>query len=119
MGDLARRTVAGRLSDRRVRGSQRADNEPPKKGNLEMMTQRHVSQLQKIVGQLQKILDEAAAQAAGSTMGKSSGTGKRTKRSAAEVKRMRKEIASARKRGASVAELAEEYGVTTSYIYQL
>ena len=48
------------------------------------------------------------------------GNGKaRTRRSAADVAKMKKQIRAARKKKMPVAQIANELGVTPSYIYQL
>lgn len=43
----------------------------------------------------------------------------RTRRSAADVAKMKKQIRAARKKKVPVAQIAEQLGVTPSYIYQL
>ncbi len=86
-----------------------------------MMTQRHISQLQKIVDQLQRIVTEAkgAALEKRPAPTASNSRTKGTRRTATQVGKMKKEIAAARRRGERVADLAKKFGVTTSYIYQL
>ena len=48
-----------------------------------------------------------------------SGKGKRLRRSAADVAKMKKEIRAARKRKVPVSKIAKDFGITSSYIYQL
>jgi hypothetical protein len=48
-----------------------------------------------------------------------SGNGQRLRRSAADVAKMKKQIRAARKKKIPVKQIAEELGITTSYIYQL
>ena len=48
-----------------------------------------------------------------------SGTGKRTRRSAADDTKMKKQIRAARRRKVPVSQIAKDLGITTSYIYQL
>jgi hypothetical protein len=45
--------------------------------------------------------------------------GKRLRRSAADVAKMKKQIRAARKKKVPVSQIAEDLGLTTSYIYQL
>ena len=44
---------------------------------------------------------------------------KRLRRSAADVAKMKKEIRAARKRKVPVSKIAKDFGITSSYIYQL
>ena len=64
------------------------------------------------VGIAQKLLD-------GSNADPDRGSGKRSRRSAADIAKMKKQIRAARKKKVPVTQIAEELGVTTSYIYQL
>jgi hypothetical protein len=48
-----------------------------------------------------------------------SGKGKRLRRSAADVVKRKKEIRAARKRKVPVSKIAKDFGITSSYIYQL
>lgn len=45
--------------------------------------------------------------------------GKRARRSSAEAAKLQKQIRAARRKKMPVREIAEELGVTTSYIYQM
>jgi len=47
------------------------------------------------------------------------GSGKRTRRSSADAAKLQKQIRAARKRKVPVTDIAEKFGVTTSYIYQI
>jgi hypothetical protein len=48
-----------------------------------------------------------------------SGNGQRLRRPSADVGKMKKQIRAARKKKVPVKQIAEELGITTSYIYQL
>jgi hypothetical protein len=47
------------------------------------------------------------------------GSGRRTRRSATDVTRLKREIRLARRKKVPVRQIAEQLGLTTSYIYQL
>jgi hypothetical protein len=63
-------------------------------------------------GIAQKLLGEPE------TTGKN-GNGQRLRRSSADVAKMKKQIRAARKKKVPVKQIAEDLGITTSYIYQL
>jgi hypothetical protein len=60
----------------------------------------------------QKMLDGPGATTGGRA-------GKRTRRSSGDAAKLQKEVRAARRRKVPVTEIAERYGVTTSYIYQI
>ena len=60
----------------------------------------------------QKVLGEPATTTKG-------GNGRRQRRSAADVAKMKKQIRAARIRKVPVSQIAKDFGITTSYIYQL
>ena len=64
------------------------------------------------VGIAHKLLDGASAEP-------KIRDGKRTRRSGADVAKMKKQIRAARKKKVPVTQIAEDLGVTPSYIYQL
>jgi len=66
-----------------------------------------------IISVAQKILDASANSTA------RSGTGKRKRRSAADVVLLKKRIVAARKRKVPVKTIADELGITTAYVYQI
>jgi hypothetical protein len=65
-----------------------------------------------MVGIVQKLLNAPRANAA-------NGNTRRARRSSDDARKLRKEVAAARKRNVPVKQIAEELGVTTSYIYQI
>jgi Mor family transcriptional regulator len=100
------------------------------KAKVEMtLSKRQKARLESIIKQAEMILREARAsetRSAGARKANSANTkGKKStraavgRRTAADAAALRKEILAARKKGAKVAELAEKYGVTQSYIYQM
>jgi hypothetical protein len=64
------------------------------------------------VGIAQKLLNEPNA-------GTNGRNGTRTRRSSDDVAKMKKQIHAARKKKVPVKQIAEDLGITTSYIYQL
>jgi hypothetical protein len=67
-----------------------------------------------------RIFAEIAQKVLGSsTTTTNGGKGKRTRRSAADVAKMKKQIRAARIRKVPVSQIAKDFGITTSYIYQL
>ena len=93
-----------------------------------ILSKKQQSRLESIIREAELMLKEAGipdSRSAGSRKGKSKKTAQQTqvadgaRRSRAAAANFRKEILAARKKGASVAELAEKHGVTSSYIYQI
>ena len=88
------------------------------------LSKKHEAQLLKIAASLQSIVAEAkkspdvvkrASPAAKAARAGGGGTRRRGK----DLVEFKKSIKKERKAGVSVAELAEKYGVTPSYLYQL
>lgn len=63
-----------------------------------------------------EIAQKALGSPASTTKG---GNERRQRRSAADVVKMKKQIRAARKKKVPVSQIAEDLGLTTSYIYQL
>ena len=81
------------------------------------LTKRQQNRLHSIIEIARKVLTEAAkAKPAKSQPGKRVAP---TRRRGADLVAFKKLIKAERKKGASVAKLAEKYGVTPSYIYQM
>ena len=89
---------------------------------------RELNQLKKIVELANKMLASAESAGPAKSNGakqkaakKSAGkkTSTRTRRSGAELVSFRKMLVAERKKGASVAELCKQHGVSPAYIYQL
>ena len=89
------------------------------------LSRKQQVRLKSIIKQAELILREAQAtetkRAPSRSRGRQSNAPVRPsgRRSRADATAMRKEILAARKKGSRVAELAEMYGVTPSYIYQM
>ena len=81
------------------------------------LSKKQISQLIKILETTQQIL--ADANRAPSSPPASGQEGTRTRRTGKDLVAFKKTIKAERKAGASVAELAQKYGVTPSYLYQL
>lgn len=80
------------------------------------LSKKQISQLIKILETTQQILADAnRAPATGSR----EQAGARTRRTGKDLVAFKKAVKAERKAGASVAELAQKYGVTPSYLYQL
>jgi len=80
----------------------------------------HDMQLTKDEQDFLRIFAEIAQKVLGSsTTTTNGGKGKRTRRSAADVAKMKKQIRAARIRKVPVSQIAKDFGITTSYIYQL
>lgn len=80
------------------------------------LSKKQISQLIKILETTQQILADAnRAPAAGPR----EQAGVRTRRTGKDLVAFKKAVKAERKAGASVAELAQKYGVTPSYLYQL
>jgi ribosome-binding protein aMBF1 (putative translation factor) len=90
------------------------------------LSKKQQSRLESIIRQAELILKEAGTKdgrPASSRKSKKSAPQTQVtdgaRRSRAAAADFRKQILAARKKGVSVAELAEKYGVTSSYIYQI
>ena len=87
------------------------------------LSSRQIARLQSIVDTAQKILADAGKAApagARTSAARSQGyDGPARRRRGADLVAFRKMIKAERKKGASVADLAEKLGVTPSYIYQM
>jgi hypothetical protein len=79
-----------------------------------------VVKLNKIIGLAQILLAEIEGQhTAGDQEVRLKATGKRRRRSGKELVNFRKLLKAERKKGVSVAELAQRHGVSTAYIHQM
>lgn len=85
------------------------------------LSKRQISGLISIMESVQSILLESKNAPAPVKGGKGTGKapGVRTRRTGKELEDFKKAIKKDRKAGVSVGELAEKYGVTPSYLYQL
>ena len=81
------------------------------------LSQTHAAQLLRIAQSLQAIVTEAKDIPAKSA--RSSSEGARARRTGKDLIAFKKTLKKERKAGVPVSELAEKYGVTPSYIYQL
>lgn len=81
------------------------------------LTKKQISQLIKILETTQQILADANREV--SSSGSRAEAGTRTRRTGKDLVAFKKAVKAERKAGASVAELAQKYGVTPSYLYQL
>ena len=80
------------------------------------LTKKQISQLIKILETTQQILADASREVP-SAEGREPGV--RTRRTGKDLVAFKKAVKAERKAGASVADLAQKYGVTPSYLYQL
>ena len=81
------------------------------------LTKKQISQLIKILETTQQILADANREVPSSGARGEGGT--RTRRTGKDLVAFKKAVKAERKAGASVSELAQKYGVTPSYLYQL
>ena len=82
------------------------------------LSKRQINQLTKIVAAAQQLLTEARASGA-KPNGRAKAESPMRRRRGKELTAFKKTIKAERKAGASVADLAQKFGVTPSYIYQL
>ena len=83
------------------------------------LSQKHADQILKTANALQVIVAEAKNKPAEGSRASSSPEGARTLRTGRDLMEFKKTLKKERKAGVAVSELAEKYGVTPSYIYQL
>ena len=78
---------------------------------------RELKQLHDIITIASSLFEKAEAQVAAEKAEKAAN--KRVRRSGKELTKFRRELKRLRNQGVSVAQLSSDYGVSTSYIYQL
>ena len=81
------------------------------------LSKRQANRLQSIIDAAKQILAEAGKAQPNSARSKNGGP--TTRRRGADLVAFKKMIKAERKKGASVADLAQKHSVTPSYIYQL
>jgi hypothetical protein len=79
------------------------------------LTAKQKNEIKRLIELLSQLLKEPTAK---ERVAKN-GSGKRVRRSGAELTSFRKKLKTEQKAGVPVAEIAKKYGVTPSYIYQL
>ena len=86
------------------------------------LSAKDIAQLKKLISIAEKLIKQSPAPKRGRPVKNASATsvyGKRIRRSGKELVTFRKMLLAERKRGIAVAELANKYGVSSAYIYQL
>lgn len=83
------------------------------------LSKRQIRQLENIISSAQSILATAGSETGKGPKAKSSGGGKRIRRSGKELTAFRKALKAERKKGVPVSDIARKHNVSPAYIYQL